>query len=63
MVAAKVTSASCTPVTWSQSTLRNILSSELVVEMEPWVDESFTQDALLVTVKVKGEGPPAPTST
>ena len=63
IVAVKVATAVCTPVTWLQSTLRKTRSSGLDVEIEPEVDESCSQDALLVMANVNGEGPPAATST
>lgn len=61
-VAVNVRAAVCTPDTLLQSTDRKTLCSGLLGEIDPFDGEMFTHEALLVTVKVKGVGPPAPTS-
>lgn len=63
MVATKFTDAVSAPVTLLQSTEKNTRTSGLLVLTDPLFGEIFSHDALLVTVKVNGEGPPAPTST
>ena len=61
-VAVNVIAAFWTPETLLQSTEKYTRVSGLLGLTEPEVGEIFTQEALLVTVNLKGEGPPAPTS-